>query len=82
MGLDVYWSQALLLVQRVCKQFVVQVERPLHVLLEDAAPVLALRAQDLGPALRQPGDGHFQAVIDEVDIGACAVVAVHDALRD
>jgi hypothetical protein len=42
----------------------------------------SLRAQDLGPALRQPGDGHFQAVIDEVDIGACAVVAVHDALRD
>jgi hypothetical protein len=40
----------------------------------------SLRAQDLGPALRQPGDGHFQAVIDEVDIGARAVVTVHDAL--
>jgi hypothetical protein len=36
----------------------------------------------LGPAVGQPGDSHLQAVVDEVDIGARSVVAIHDALRD
>src|SRR3546814_13162091 len=41
-----------------------------------------LRVQDLGSALGQPGDSHLQAVVDEVDIGARSIVAIHDALRD
>ncbi|WP_288045689.1 hypothetical protein [Sphingomonas sp.] len=49
-----------------------------------AAKLIArsLRVQDLGPAVGQPGDSHLQAVVDEVDIGARSVVAIHDALRD
>src|SRR3546814_5354405 len=41
-----------------------------------------LRVQDLGSALGQPDDSHLQAVVDEVDIGARSIVAIHDALRD
>src|SRR3546814_15709269 len=41
-----------------------------------------LRVQDLGSALGQPGDSHLQAVVDEVDIGARSIVAIHDELRE